>query len=166
MANTIGVRIEPDKATEKFRRAARVTDSEMRILLARIGIFGESAARTNTPRGATGALAGGYAVDGPKGTPGRWQVAVVNPIAYHDIRNKGRRPGRMPPPGALESWVGTKLGIPVEDRRSVAFLVARKIAREGYEGANMVEEAWDETRRRIRPELSRMGLKISRELRR
>ena len=42
----------------------------------------------------------------------------------------GTRP-HMPPVQALVPWVQEKLGVPAKDARSVAFLVARKIARSG-----------------------------------
>ena len=40
----------------------------------------------------------------------------------------GRKPGRMPPPRALERWAASKLG-----SKGAAIAVARKIAREGTE---------------------------------
>lgn len=52
----------------------------------------------------------------------------------------GRKPGRMPPPDALEGWVQRIMGVPPEDAPDVAFLLARKIGREGTEGAHMFRD--------------------------
>lgn len=52
----------------------------------------------------------------------------------------GRRPGKMPPIDAIEQWVKVKPVVPnaingrVPDTRQLAFLIARKIGREGIPG--------------------------------
>lgn len=54
----------------------------------------------------------------------------------------GRRPGKMPPIDAIEQWVKIKPVVPnaingrVPDTRQLAFLIARKIGREGIEPKN------------------------------
>ena len=52
----------------------------------------------------------------------------------------GRRAGKMPPIDAIAKWITVKQIIPnpingrVPDTRQLAFLIARKIGREGFEG--------------------------------
>ena len=52
----------------------------------------------------------------------------------------GRRAGKMPPIDAIAKWITVKPIIPnpingrVPDTRQLAFLIARKIGREGFEG--------------------------------
>lgn len=52
----------------------------------------------------------------------------------------GRRPGKMPPINAIEQWVKVKPVVPnaingrVPDTKQLAFLIARKIGREGITG--------------------------------
>lgn len=54
----------------------------------------------------------------------------------------GRRPGKMPPIDAIEQWVKIKPVVPnaingrIPDTRQLAFLIARKIGREGIEPKN------------------------------
>lgn len=54
----------------------------------------------------------------------------------------GRRPGKMPPIDAIEQWVKVKPVVPnaingrIPDTRQLAFLIARKIGREGIEPKN------------------------------
>jgi len=48
-------------------------------------------------------------------------------VFYFEFLDKGRAPGKFPPPSVIEEWTATKpVDIP-------AFLVGRKIAREGTE---------------------------------
>lgn len=90
-------------------------------------------------------------VSGPIELVGR----VVNPLIYAWPVERGRRPGKPPPPGPIAYWLYRK-GI-VTDRkkiRSAAYLVARAIGRRGTKGAGMfwkgfeaglphVEKLWD-----------------------
>lgn len=161
---SIGARIEPDRTGHRLQRGAAESDRQMRRLVAKTVTTAESEVVPRTPVGATQTLRAGYATDGPRGGRGRWRAALVNPTVYHDIREDGRRPGRMPPVDALIPWVGTVLGVPIEDRRSVAYVVARAIGRRGYTGAHMIERGWAVTRRRIRPDLRKAGLAIAREI--
>ena len=61
----------------------------------------------------------------------------------------GTRP-HFPPPAALLGWVQKRLGI-TNDRqaREVAFLIARKIARQGTPGRFIFQRALEETEERI-----------------
>lgn len=161
------VRLEPGDLSRNMDKAARGSDQGMRKLVARVLAIALSEIVGGTPVGATNVLRGGYNTEGPRRSraKGRWRGAVINPALYHDIREEGRKAGRAPPSVALEDWVGTKLGVPLDQRPSVAFLVARKIGREGYEGAHMVSKGVARTRRRIRPELRRLNRTVSRSLR-
>ncbi len=157
----IGVQIVPNKATDKLSRMAAQTRPALRNTINRIVIRAESEVVKRTPVGAFNALRGGYATD--PATIARLQGAVVNPILYHDWVEEGRNPGRMPPVQALVPWVGVKLGVPVEARHQVAFLVARAIGARGTQPAGMVKAGWAATKRHIRPELKKAGLQIRRE---
>jgi len=59
-------------------------------------------------------------------------VNVVNPVQAALNRLEGRKAGKRPPSDALIPWVKFKLQIKEDKKaKSVAFLVARKIGREG-----------------------------------
>lgn len=64
----------------------------------------------------------------------------LNLEPYWKYVEYGRRPGKMPPIDAIAEWIRIKPIIPepingkVPDTRQVAFLIARKIGREGIEG--------------------------------
>jgi hypothetical protein len=62
-----------------------------------------------------------------------WRAQVYSPLAQADPIEFGRRPGaRMPPVEAIQLWVNHKLShVPAAQRRGVAFVIARAIARRG-----------------------------------
>lgn len=158
----IEARLVPDQAAGNIARAGKLTPAMATATVAKIMHRGRTNIVQRTHVGWSGALRGGYDVEIKQVAAGI-RGSIVNPILYHDIAEEGRNPGRRPPTEALIPWVGSKLGIPPgDDRRAVAFLVARKIGAAGYEGHNMVADGWKETRRQIRPELSKLGLRIVR----
>jgi hypothetical protein len=66
---------------------------------------------------------------------------------YSYWMENGRRPGKFPPMDAIRQWIQDK-GIIANkiSEKSLAFLIARKIAREGYNGkpviANVLTDEW------------------------
>ena len=65
---------------------------------------------------------------------------VATPSAYGLPVEFGRKPGKFPPLAPIELWVRRKLNVPEAQVESVAFLVARKIARSGTKGAFMFRD--------------------------
>lgn len=63
---------------------------------------------------------------------------------YYIFVEKGRRPGKFPPPPAIEKFVEEKFpreaNIPRE-KQSLTYLISRKIAKEGIKPGNQLEEA-------------------------
>ena len=162
----IRARVVPNHAAKAFGNAA--ARSPMRLATAmRLGIeIGKSEVVQRTPVGWSSALRGGYHTEMRGQGTIRPRAILANAILYHDVREEGRRPGRMPPVAALIPWVGSKLGVPPGDeRRQVAFLVARKIGRRGYPGAFMVRDGWTAARLLIRPIFTKLGYDIVRDIR-
>jgi hypothetical protein len=60
--------------------------------------------------------------------------------AFHSqFMEHGREPGKFPPRKAIEDWIDTKSSLPAEFREKksqFAFLIARKIAKEGIKVPN------------------------------
>lgn len=65
---------------------------------------------------------------------------VGTPLAYATPVELGTRP-HFPPVEALLDWVRIKFGVPESEARNIAFLIARKIASKGTQGAGMLEAA-------------------------
>ena len=70
---------------------------------------------------------------------------------YWKYANYGRGPGKFPPPDKIEDWIvrrkispyPTKSGR-VPTRKQLSFLIARKIAREGFEGSGFLQKSLKE----------------------
>jgi hypothetical protein len=78
------------------------------------------------------------ATGGPIDVLGR----VFDPLAHALPQERGAHwPGAWPRRDAIEAWVRRKLGVPDNEVRSVAFLVARKLKRVGMKGHAMAYQA-------------------------
>ena len=82
---------------------------------------------------------------------GNFYEIIFNAPAYWKYANDGRRPGKMPPVNVIADWVrrrnitpyALKNGkLPTEDQ--LAFMIARKIGNEGYDGIHFLEKSIDE----------------------
>lgn len=69
-------------------------------------------------------------------------VTVYNQAPYAGVIEYGRRPGSKPPPSkVLEPWVRRKLKVSRKKAPGVAFVVARKIGRDGIPGKYIMARA-------------------------
>jgi hypothetical protein len=140
----------PDRAKD-FEAQLQVAGSRA-MRNAVLYLEGEVAKRT--PVGVSGQLRQG--IRGVVRNPTLGVVGATGPGAvYADIREFGRRPGKMPPPAALENWIrltdrgrvflksiAAKYNLPPQRALKVAaFLKARAIGRRGYKGAFMFQKA-------------------------
>lgn len=72
-------------------------------------------------------------------------VVSLNLEHYWRYVEYGRRPGKMPPIDNIEEWIRVKPVVPnamngkVPTSRQLAYLIARKIGREGIEGRRPLE---------------------------
>ena len=85
-----------------------------------------------------------------EGSPADFVItgAVWSDEPYAEVMDLGRRPGRrMPPIKALIPWVQYRLRVADEMVRSVAFLVARSIARKGIKGRHYFKRAEEVAKR-------------------
>ncbi len=69
---------------------------------------------------------------------------------------RGRRAGAFPPRKAIMEWIEVKQGLPSvfkEKKEQFAFLIARKIAREGTQGSDVIESVIQEWIKNTMPKL-------------
>ena len=122
-----------------FKEAPEVTRRELLAAMTESTLLVEREVKENIPRGATGLTAASVMSDAfatPVGVIG--QVSSSQPSAtFVELGTKAH----MPPVAALEPWVRAVLGVDRKRARSVAFLVARKIARKGTEAKRPFERA-------------------------
>ena len=73
-------------------------------------------------------------------------------------KDRGRGPGKAPPPQAMLAWVNFKgLGGSARERKGIAFLIGRKIARKGTKGPHLYDKAIPANQGFIDAESSRMS---------
>ena len=101
----------------------------------------EVSERTPIGVGGGGGLAGSIAARKPE-LFGEEVTGTIGTSLRHAIPVElGRRPGqRQPPLEPLADWAVAKLGVSHDEARGVAFVIARKIARHGTEGAHMFRD--------------------------
>lgn len=83
---------------------------------------------------------------------------LYNDAPYAGVIEEGRRPGRFPPVDVMQRWVQRRLGgrgLSRGDVKSVAFLVSRKIAREGIPGKYVLRDALPAIQRFLDEEVQR-----------
>lgn len=125
-------------------------------------LFLEGEVAKRTPVGVSGQLRQG--IRGVVRNPTLGVVGATGPGAFYaDIREFGRRPGKMPPPAALENWIrltargrvflnaiAAKYNLPPQRAlKAAAFLKARAIGRRGYRGAFMFQKAEKAARNKV-----------------
>jgi hypothetical protein len=101
------------------------------------------------------------------------QVSETNAVLlgspHSRFVERGRGPGKWPPRAAIEQWIEDKDGLPAifkEKKKSFAFLIARKIAREGTQGSDVLETAVREFLEKELPlMLSEVGAVYANEIR-
>ena len=110
----------------------------------------EREVKERTPVGATSALRSSISAGRPEPLP-EGVIGVVGTSLRHAVPVElGRRPGkRMPPIAPLADWAVSKLGVPEGEAQGIAFLIARKIAAKGTEGAKMFERGMQASEARI-----------------
>ena len=86
--------------------------------------------------------------DGMGSVVGKVGSNLTNEV-YPSVMEHGRRPGKMPPPSALERWVRLKMRVPAKDVKGVAFVVARNIGRRGIKGKKFLQRGYDQSKPRV-----------------
>lgn len=123
----------------QLRQAPAVVREELLAAMTEADGKLEAQVKMFAPRGASGDLQ--RSVIGEERQVGEFGVEglVTSPLNYAPPVELGTRP-HFPPVEALIDWVKAKLGITGDkEARSVAFLVARKISRQGTKGQKMFE---------------------------
>ena len=143
-------------------RSRDIVDQEIERMLEEISQEAERRVMEKTPVGATSNLLGSTFAE-VRGVPAREGVVGWN-APYGVIVEGGRRPGRFPPIGPIELWVRRKLGVSEKKSHSVAFLVARKIARRGTPAQKVFERVFNEMQPLFQRELDKMSERIAARL--
>ncbi|WP_305042377.1 hypothetical protein [Geoalkalibacter sp.] len=149
-------------------QAPEIVQRHIDALVQELTLLLQREVKTRTPQGVFGAQGGLLGsiqaeVTG-RGTP-LIKGLVASAHAYAETIEKGRRPGgKMPPPGVLVRWIEQKFGVDGDTAQRLEFVVRRKIARAGFDGAKMFERAFVESQNLMQQRAAARGLSITREL--
>jgi len=140
-ANIKGLRklTEEYPAASRDARVARLTEALLLL---------ERAVKEKTPEGAGPIHLRDSFFSQVNWTGDQVRGIFGTPLAHGEPVEYGTRP-HFPPIAPLQHWVERKLGLEGKEARSVAFAIALKIAKEGTEGAEMVDEGFTENEARI-----------------
>ena len=116
------------EVTKLIKEVSKIIDEEMLTAVVEL--------EKNSPVGVTGELQKGWDLKPTAYVNNEFLIRIINGTPFALQRLEGRKAGKAPPSSALESWVALKLKVPAKEVKSVAFLVARKIAREGTNRSN------------------------------
>ncbi len=158
------IRMTIRKKGKLFEDPETVIRRHLEEALTEVAAFGEREIRKRTPAGATGNLHS--RILGEVRVSPQPAVLWGTPAAYGPAVEEGRRPGRMPPPEALVSWVEEVLNVPREKSRGVAFVVARAIGRRGTKPRGMFGRSLEPIRRFALRTLERRIRRIADDLNR
>lgn len=146
-----------------WRAAPRIAREEVGRAMAQADLLLEREVKDAMPA-ASGTLRA--SVFGREEVSDTGAIGVVgSPLAYALPVELGTKP-HFPPIEPLVDWVQTRLGVHGREARSVAFLVARKIARKGTDAAHAFQGAFEReetaVRRIFEAALGRIAERIAR----
>jgi len=134
-----------EEQVAKLGRFDEISDRRLSTAMSKLVIGIESEARQHWPVGVTGrsrnSIASQVVREGPGSIVGKVGSTLVGEV-YPAVVEFGRKPGKAPPPGALDRWVHIVLGISNDEAPGVAYLVGRAIARRGIKGRFVFKKAW------------------------
>lgn len=141
-----------DEQIAKLAKYPQISDKHLLKAMNQSVIAIESAVKPLTPVGVSSRLRNSIAGEvkhlGALSIEGKVGSTLKDEI-YPSVMEFGRRPGKMPPPSALERWVQLKMGVAPEDVPGVAYIVARNIGRRGIKGKKFMERGWNASKGKV-----------------
>lgn len=136
-----------------LQTAPAIARQEMKTSMTEALLLLEREIKDDTPVGVGGGggLRGSITHDLRGVTLDDLQGRVFSPLKYALPVEHGTKPHWVGREGmkSLQDWVERKLGVSPDESESVAYLVARKIARKGTKGAHMFENNLSEHARQV-----------------
>ena len=148
MSNVAAIQLDIKQAeayASFLQTAPEIAEQEMAVSLNEALLLLEREVKERTPVGVGGGggLRGSITSELRGRQTANLHGRVFSPLAHALPVELGTKP-HWAPIDPIQDWVEVKLGIPKSESRSVAFMVARKIARKGTEGAHMFENAFSD----------------------
>jgi len=156
-------KIDDGDLQELIKRYPEVSREVRASKLEEAGLFLQRQIQKRTPEGV------GYPVHlrssiGFVGVKYGEKITIGTPINYAEAVEYGSKPHFPPWLDSLKVWVERKLGVDSSKSASVAFLIARKISKEGTKGAHMFEEGFKMSEPIIKKMLNEIPNEITRRI--
>lgn len=123
----VSASVQPGRVADSLRRKRNALDGLRQDTLGRLGVESVERIRDGAPR------ASGHYIDSLTFSVTAAGVVAGSTDPGAASIERGRRPGRMPPPAVIAA----ELGVPTRE----AFAIARSIARKGMTGHHPIERA-------------------------
>ncbi|MCK4536687.1 MAG: hypothetical protein KAT93_06715 [Desulfuromonadales bacterium] len=150
-----------------LRKGPAVVQEHVDRLVTKATLFLDREVKTRTPQGVYGAQ-GGLLGSIQQEVTGKGTFLVRGVVgtahAYGEVIERGRRPGKMPPPGVMLQWIELKLGVDPMTATRLEFPIRRKIAQKGFEGKAMFFNGLWDNYQRLQEMAQREGLELVMEL--
>lgn len=137
-----------EELTRAWQRAPQIVREELTTATDEATALLQAATQAMTPVGATGLLRSSILAQDTVALSDQVIGVVGTSNPYAIPVELGTRP-HFPPVEALEDWVRARLNVAPEEVRSVAFLIARKIAAHGTPAVGMFHRAFTAQRARV-----------------
>ena len=170
MTDAFTVRADLGDAAElarAFARSPEMVTEELTVGTREASLLLEREIRDHTPVGVGGGggLRGSWSAREPRVLADNVIGEVGTPSPYALAVELGTKP-HFPPVQPLADWAQYKLGLSPAEARGVGFVIARKIAQRGTEGAHMVTKGIASAERSIQTIFARARERIAERLRR
>lgn len=142
-----------------WAKAPDLVAEELTAAIWEASLYLQREVQEGTPVGATSLLRNSIIAQAPERDGERITGEVTTGLSYAAPVEIGTRP-HFPPIAPLQDWAVAKLGVSAEESRGVAFAIARKIAREGTQGAKMFERAFNEGREQVTAIVERAAVRV------
>lgn len=123
-------------------QAPELVADELVTMMTEATLLLQRETQERTPRGVSSHLAESIIAQEPMRLADQVIGVVSTPILYAVPVEMGTRP-HHPPVAPLVEWARIKLGLSPDQAEHVGFLIAKKIAARGTEGAFMFARAWE-----------------------
>jgi hypothetical protein len=132
-----------------FQAAPEIVERELAAAVRRATLLLGREVRERTPVGATALLRESISARSPRLMAEGVVIGEVGTsLAHAEPVELGTKP-HFPPILPLVDWVKSKLGIPADEARHVAFLISRKIGKRGTKPARMFSKALEAHRAQV-----------------
>jgi len=140
-----------DEAVERLSRYDKIADRRLREAMKKAVLHIEREVKKPPPVGAPVGVSGrlrNSMASKVTGQPGSvvGKVGSTMSHVYPSVQEFGRKPGKAPPPGALDRWVHIVLKVPPSKVRGVAYRIGQRLKHRKMPGKFFLKRAFQRSK--------------------